>query len=140
MKSGIVTVGLASVVIVAGISYAFVSGNQNPPRAIVSASITPDSAVKVVNVDELALESGNFTGEFVLRGVVAGVRETEGLLALIDSREFEACGVLTCADNTLPVRYAGPLPTPGTMVEVTGRIVRNERGLVINATQIQVVK
>jgi hypothetical protein len=140
MKSGIVVVVLASVIVVAGITYSFIRKNDKPLDTPVPVAVTPNGSSKVVSVDELAKNPEGLRGEFVLRGVVAGVRKDQGVFAVIDSREFESCGVLTCAANTIPVKFDGVLPAPKTIVEITGRVVRGDGGLVIRAKRVEVVK
>ncbi len=140
MKSGIIVVVLAGGVVVAGITYSFVRKNDKPLDKPTPAAVTPNESSKVVHVDELAKSPEGFRGEFVLRGVVAGVRKDQGVFGVIDSREFESCGVLTCAANTIPVKFDGALPAPKTIVEITGRVVRGDRGLVIEAKRVEVVK
>ncbi|GBE35921.1 hypothetical protein BMS3Bbin07_00057 [bacterium BMS3Bbin07] len=139
MKSGIIAVILAGIVVVGGITYAFQRTEDRPVDEVVVAAKTRGSS-EVVNVDDLANKPEDFKGEFVLRGAVAGVSKTDGVFAVVDSREFESCGVLTCALNTIPVRFNGELPEPKTIVEITGRVIRGENGLIINAESVKAVK
>lgn len=138
MKSGIIAVILAGIVVVGGITYAFQRTGDRPVDGVVT--VTPGKLSEVVNVDDLANKPEDFKGEFVLRGAVAGVSKTDGVFAVVDSREFESCGVLTCALNTIPVRFNGELPEPKTIVEITGRVIRGENGLIINAESVKAVK
>jgi hypothetical protein len=139
MKSGITAVVLACIVVVAGIAYSFIH-DDNPVDKGTTVTAKPNISSRVVQVDELAKSPEDFRGEFVLRGVVAGVRKTDGVFAVIDSREFESCEVLTCAANTIPVKFNGYLPDPKTIVEITGRVIRGKKGLVIEAKRVEVVK
>lgn len=141
MKSGTIVVGLAAVITAAGIGYAFIRDRQvasaqegATPRAS-SAELASDD---IPGVDDVAATPEKFKGEILLRGVVAGVNQAEGVFGVIDVREYEACGVVTCAANTLPVRSAGKLPAVKTVVQITGRIVRAEKGLLIEATRVEV--
>ncbi len=137
MKSGVIILFIAGIILVGGITYSFINKNDNIDIAVTSKS---DDLSQVVHVDELAQSYGDIKGKFVLRGVVAGVKKDEGIMALIDSREFETCGVLSCADNSIPVKYDGELPEPKTIIDVIGRVVQNDKGLIIEAEQIEVVK
>lgn len=138
MKSGHVVLILAGVVVAGGIAYAFMRNGAGlfKQSALAESNV---SARKVVQVDELAAKPEGFEGEIVLRAAVAGVKESEGVMSVIDSREFESCGVVTCAENYLPVKVAGKLPQPKTVVEITGHVVKTERGLVFEAKRVDVV-
>jgi len=136
MKSGIIAVILAGLVLVAGITYAFIRdrgdavADETSPPAKLEASAAP------VQVDDLADNPDKFKGEIVLRAVVSAVNRSDGVFAVIDSREFESCGVLTCAKNSLPVKFNGELPDPRTVVEITGEVVKGEKGLVFDAKRV----
>lgn len=138
MKSGQVIMILAGLVVAGGMAFAFLrdrAGLSIQPAAAESDASMP----KVVHVDELAAEPNKFNGEFVLRAVVAGVKESEGVISVIDSREFESCGVLTCAENYLPVKLGGKLPQPKTIVELTGHVIKSDKGLLFEASRLDVV-
>ena len=150
MKSGIIAVVSAGVVLAGGIAYAFVNNtdrgvvvsavNAEEPAAATDAPTSPDErtqAVEVMHVDELAAAPENFPNEVTLRAVVSGVNESQGVFSVIDTREYEACGVLSCAKFYLPVRYEGELPTPKTLLQITGQVVRSEKGLVFEASQVE---
>ena len=139
MKAGGIVVILAGVVVATGIAYSFIRERDIAAEAEPCVAVEPDASSRVVNVDDLAEKPENFKGDIVLRAVVAGVNKSEGVFGAVDSREFESCGVLTCADNTLPVKFAGELPNVKTVVEITGRIVRNKKGLSIEAKRVEVV-
>ncbi len=137
MRSGIIIIFLAGIILIGGITYSFINKNDNINITVISNSY---DLSQVVHVDELAQSYGDIKGKFVLRGVVAAVKKDEGIIALIDSREFETCGVLTCSENSIPVTYNGELPELKTIVDVIGRVVQNDKGLIIEAEQIKVVK
>jgi hypothetical protein len=80
-----------------------------------------------------------FPGEIVLRGVVAGRNEAAGAFALVDLREYERCGAEACADEIVPVRYAGALPDVGRTVRVRGRVRRSDEGMVFAADEVEVI-
>ncbi|VAX34767.1 hypothetical protein MNBD_NITROSPIRAE03-646 [hydrothermal vent metagenome] len=140
MKSGIIAVVLAGIVVIGGITYAFQRTEDRPVDEVVAVATKTRGASEVVNVDDLAKKPEDFKGEFVLHGAVAGVSKTDGVFAVVDSREFESCGVLTCALNTIPVRFDGELPEAKTIVEITGRVMRGENGLIINAESVKAIK
>ena len=138
MKAGHVALTLAGLVLAGGIIYGLMRDSVG--LAVQPAAAEADAGSrKVVQVDELAAKPEEFKGEFVLRAVVAGVKESEGVISVIDSREYESCGVLTCAENYLPVKPTGKLPQPKTVVELTGRVVKSDKGLLFEASRLDVV-
>lgn len=134
MRSGTIAVILAGFVVIAGVTCAFVrdGGDADPDEA---PARSEPSAV-AVHVDDLADNPEKFRGEIVLRAVVSAVKKSDGVFAVIDSREFESCGVLTCAKNNLPVKFSGELPGPRTVVEITGEVVKGDKGLVFDAKRV----
>lgn len=138
MKGGQVALILAGIVSFGGIGYAFFRDGASSAVPQAAAESQP-SSTKVAHVDELAGKPEEFKGEIQLRAVVAAVKESEGVMSVIDSREFESCGVLTCAENYLPVKFSGKLPQPKTVVEMTGRIVKTDKGLVFEAKHVDAV-
>ena len=138
MKTGTLGVILAAIVVVAGIAYSFLGGKDEPADVRPPVSTKRDATSKIVHVDDLAKSPGDFKGQIVLRAIVMGVKESEGVFGVIDSREFESCGALTCAENILPVKFSGRLPEPKAVVEITGRLIQGKRGLVIEAGRVEV--
>ena len=139
MRTGTVILVVAGVVVVAGVLYSFIRMKDAPVGTEPALAARSGPASKFVHVDDLARSPGGFTGEIVLRAAVVGVNRSEGVFGVIDSREFESCGSLSCAENTLPVKFGGKLPPPRAVVEITGRVVRDERGLVIDARLVEAV-
>ncbi len=141
MKSGITAVVLAGVVVVAGITYSFLHASNTSINEDVSAAAKPNGASRIIHVDELAKDPEDFRDEFMLSGVVAGVNKSEKMFAVIDSREFESCGELTCAANTIPVKLnSDDMPRPKSVVIITGKLVQSDKGFVIKAKRVEVVK
>lgn len=134
MKSGTIAVTLAGLVVVAGIAYAFV--RKAGDRAIDETPVKSELYGKAVDVDDLGDNPEKFKGEIVLRAVVSAVKESEGVFGVIDSREYESCGVLTCAKHNLPVKFDGELPARRTVVEITGEVIRDDKGLVFAARRV----
>lgn len=134
MKSGTVVVTLAGLVVLAGIGYAFIRDIDD--AASVDRSARAERSAAIVHVDDLGDDPEKFKDEIVLRAVVSAVKKSEGVFAVIDSREYESCGVLTCAKHTLPVKFSGELPDPRTLVEITGEVVHSDKGLVFAAKRV----
>jgi hypothetical protein len=147
MKSGPVVLGLAVVVIVGGVGYGFVREQEPAVAEKVTTSekasiveVVESEPKNVVEVDDLAAKPEDFSGEVVLKGVVAGVNKETSVFGIIDAREFEECGVLTCPKNLVPVKFDGKIPAVKTIVNITGEILRNDKGLVFEAKAVDVIK
>ena len=138
MKTGTIAVVLAGLVAVAGIAFAFL---RDQPEGVVqesSSAVEPTLPNDVVQVDALAEHPDRFNGEIVLRAAVAGVNEAEKVFGVIDAREFESCGRVDCCDkDILPVKFAGEFPKPKTIVRITGRVSRSEKGLIFDARRVE---
>ena len=135
MRTGKVAVGVAAVVVVSGLAFAFV--RQGSAEADSRPSLATPSGAAVVEVDDLATNPAGFKGEVRLRAAVAKVNKAKGVFAAIDAREFESCGCIDCAKHYLPVHFAGDLPAVKTVVELTGEVVRTEKGLVFEAKRLE---
>ena len=138
MKTGTIVVTLAGVIVVAGITFAFL---RDQPMVVVqepSSAVQPTVANELVQVDALAENPDHFKGEIVLRAAVAGVNEAEKVFGVIDAEEFETCGRVDCCEkDILPVKFAGKFPKPKTIVRITGRVTHNEKGLIFDAKRVE---
>ena len=139
MRTGTAAVMLAGIVVITGIAYSFIREKDVPADVVPPVTAGADTSSKIVQVDDLARNPGEFKGEIVLRAVVVGVRKSKGVFGVIDSREFESCGTLSCAKSILPVKFSGRLPEPKAVVVITGQMVRGEKGLIIQAKRVEVV-
>ena len=139
MRTGTAAVMLAGIVVITGIAYSFIREKDVPADVVPPVTAGADTSSKIVQVDDLARNPGEFKGEIVLRAVVVGVRKSKGVFGVIDSREFESCGTLSCAKSILPVKFSGRLPEPKAVVVITGQMVRGEKGLIIEAKRVEVV-
>lgn len=154
MKSRHFVVALATVVVVGGVVFAFMreAPTESSPNAAATgptlASVTEaavattsdEAAPQAVHVDDLTVHPDDHTGPVLIRGIVAGVNQQENVVALIDAREFEACGTVACATNYLPVRVTGTLPEPLSLVQITGEVVKGTNGLEVRADALETVK
>ncbi len=138
MRTGTVAVVSAGVVVVAGIGFAFL---HDRGRVVIEESPSTAKLARpneVVQVDALAENPDRFKGEIVLRAAVAGVNAPEKVFGVIDAREFETCGRVDCdEEEILPVQFAGNLPKPKTIVRITGRVARNDKGLIFEARRVE---
>lgn len=160
MKSGTIAVALAGFVVVTGIAYAFAADNR-PSNAVSDAvaakepccseeggAATCEDATatcepktgEAVHVDDLAAKPEGYKGEIVLKAAVARVSKSKDVFAAIDYREFKKCHELDCAKHYLPVKFSGDIPKPETLVQMTGQVVKGEKGLVFEAKKLEVIK
>jgi hypothetical protein len=79
------------------------------------------SPKKVLGVDDFIKNVDRYRGKVTLEGVVSALTPEQQAISLIDSGEFQTCGVTTCAQLTLPVQWRGPLPAVGDQVSVEGQ-------------------
>lgn len=82
------------------------------------AAVSPP---KVLGVDDFMKNVDRYRGKVSLEGVVSTVAPEQKTVSLIDAKEFQACGVTTCAQLTLPVLWRGPVPSVGDLVRVEGQ-------------------
>ncbi len=75
MRTGTAAVMLAGLVVIIGVTYAFLRERAAPAEAEPPGAITPETSSRVVQVDEVAKNPERFRGEIVLRAVVVGVRK-----------------------------------------------------------------
>jgi hypothetical protein len=97
---------------------------------------SPPGAETVLMVDELRDGAEGASGEVEVRGVVGGTNTERQLFGLIDSREVEACGGISCPEFMLPVEWAGELPAPGETVSVRGQVKTTDQGLLLAASEV----
>lgn len=74
-----------------------------------------------------------------IEGVVSAVWPKEQRLGVIDAEEFRKCGVVTCAQMTLPVLWSGQMPPVAGTVHATGEVKKEGDGLVFVAGRMEVV-
>lgn len=139
MKSGRYIVAGAAAVTIGCVVFAFLRESSTAPLPG-TADQTDALASQSIHVDELTANPNDYTGRVLIRGIVAGINHEEGVVALIDLREFEECGTVACAKNYLPVRVDGTLPEPLSLIQVVGEITRGTNGLEVRAESVEGVK
>lgn len=140
MKSGHIAVGVAAIVLVLGISNAFMRAGEGVAVADETPPKVETKAAPPVEVDDLAESPDKYMGEISLKAAVARVSKSKGVFSVIDAREFEACGEVDCAKHYLPVKFVGVLPKPETVVLLTGQVVKTDKGLVFEAKRVEAKK
>jgi len=69
----------------------------------------------IIQVDDFAADRRAYSGDIVLKGIVASVDPLESSFVIIDTREYELCQDLTCAANYITIKtptnvFSGVLP------------------------------
>ena len=103
------------------------------------AAETAPSPQAVLGVDEFMKNVDRYRGKVSLEGVVSAVAPEQQALSLIDCGEFQACGVTTCAQLTLPVQWPGPLPKVGDRVRIDGKVQEVQGKLMFVAEKLEKV-
>jgi hypothetical protein len=97
-------------------------------------------SVPVLEVSALMREGDGHKGPVRVEGVVSRVFPKEQKLGLIDAAEFKRCGVVTCADLTLPVQWSGPMPEVKSLVRLEGEIQKSGQRLEFVAKSLEKVQ
>ena len=124
-----------------GTTYLFNNKKHIPSETKPPVASGQNPVSKIINVDDLAKNPEKFQGTILLRAVVAGINKSKGIFSIIDCREFEEEGILTCPDAViLPVKFDKAPPKPKSKVNITGRVTRNKKGLIIEAKHVEVIQ
>ncbi len=94
---------------------------------------------KVLGVDEFMKNVDRYQGKVSLEGVVSAVVAEQQAISLIDTKEFRACGVTTCAQLTLPVQWRGPMPAVSDQIRVEGQAQEVKGKLIFVADKVEKV-
>ncbi len=94
-------------------------------------------SVKAVGIDEFMINLDRYPGLVLVKGVVSAVSLEQKLLGLIDAGEYESCGVVTCAQLTLPVLWKGQMPTVEEVVLVEGQVQKQDGKLFFMAQALE---
>jgi len=107
--------------------------------AIVRASNATSSTGVILGVEELMREVDRHPGETHVEGVVRSTSAQDHLLTLIDTREFDECGVTTCTSLYLPVRWTKEMPEIGGRIRVSGHVEKEADKLIFVAQTLEKV-
>lgn len=132
-RSSVVAVALVAVLATAG----FVAKRIASRSLSADLSASAAAPTTVLGVEQFTKAADRYPGETRVEGVVSGVSPGDQLLTLIDRREFEECGVTTCAALYLPVRWAGQMPGVTELVRVEGQTNDEDGKLVFVARQVE---
>lgn len=95
-------------------------------RTVAGSSTKAETSSDVWEVEALMKRSGEAPPRLRVRGVVSRVDSEKKSFGLIDAAEFRSCASTTCTSLTLPVRWGGGSPAVEDLVEVEGRIEKDE--------------
>jgi len=93
----------------------------------------------VSGVDDFMKNVDRYRGKVSLEGVVSAVAPEQQAFSLIDTKEFQACGVTTCAQLTLPVQWRGPVPSMGDLIRIEGQAQKVKGKLMFVADKLEKV-
>jgi hypothetical protein len=110
----------------------------SPGQGLRAAEAT-SSPQTVSGVDDFMKNVDRYRGKVSLEGVVSAVAPEQQAVSLIDAKEFQACGVNTCAQLTLPVQWRGPMPAVGALVRVEGQARKIKGKLMFVANKLEKV-
>ncbi len=101
------------------------------------------SPPKVLGIDDFMKNVDRYRAKVSLEGVVSTVAPEQKAVSLIDAKEFQACGVTTCAQScaqlTLPVQWGGPVPSVGDLVRLEGQAQEIKGKLMFVADKLEKV-
>jgi hypothetical protein len=90
-----------------------------------------------IGVEKLMKNVEQHRGSIRVEGVVSATSAEHRSLTLIDLRELRECGVTTCAEFKLPVRWTGPMPAVQSIVRVEGEVQETGGKFVFVATSLE---
>ncbi len=98
--------------------------------------------VSVIDVDDFAADPSAYNGFIGIRGIVASAHQSDSSFVIIDVREYELCGVLTCATNEITIivpsnEYSGELPNAEDIVIVYGEFNSSNDYGIIDVSHIE---
>jgi hypothetical protein len=96
----------------------------------------------IVGVDDVAADPFAYVGPIAIEGVVSFVHPSNSTFVIIDVKEYELCGVVTCAINEIPITvppslYSGALPEVKDVVLTYGEIINSASGYAIEVSQVK---
>jgi hypothetical protein len=135
MKYWIILVGC-----VAAMTPLSLVSNHGIQWANVSLSTASASELKAdafLGVDQLMRDVDRYRGIILVEGIVSTVSPEAEMLALIDSKEYAKCGVVTCSTLSLPVHWKGSMPAVSKSVRIKGEVKEQEGKLVLEARELE---
>jgi len=131
VKRLLLLTGLALLVLVLAALIAE-SRTKGAPKAVHAAPAPGEP----LGVDTLMKQKAPPAGLLLVEGAVSTISPAEKTLLLIDSTELKACGVTTCAELTLPVRWEGKMPAVKEIVRLRGQVKSEGEKLIFVADEL----
>lgn len=79
--------------------------------------------------------------EVTIQGIVSQTNSDRQQFSIIGEKEFDKCGIDKCnANDQLPIRFKDNFPKVSDKVEVSGQIIKTEKGFVYEAKTIKIIK
>ena len=103
------------------------------------AGETATSGQALLGVDEFMKNVDRYRDKVSLEGIVSAIVAEQQAVSLIDTKEFQTCGVTNCAQLTLPVQWGGPPPVIGDLVRVEGQAQEVKGKLMFVADKLEKV-
>lgn len=88
-------------------------------------------------VDDLRAKADQGKDTISVLGVVGGRNAERSIFGLIDKREVEECGTVSCPEFLLPVHWSGDMPRMREIVVVSGTLAQSSTGLVLVAEKVE---
>lgn len=134
MKKWSYIIAIIGVPVVATLTWYVQSQRTGALATTKSAEAAEEGAI--VGVDELMKHTERYAGRVRVKGIVSGVVTETQMISLIDTREYEECGVTSCASLTLPIRWAGQMPKVQDAILVSGEVQESEGKLIFVAHSV----
>ena len=98
--------------------------------------------VPMIDVDDFAADPTAYHGTIGIRGIVAATNRADASFVIIDVREYELCGVLTCAANEITIsvpadKYSGELPRTEDIIIAYGEFSAGDSFGMIQVSRIE---
>ncbi len=95
-----------------------------------------------VGVDDVAADPGAYDGIIGIKGIVSFVYPSDSTFVIIDVKEYELCGVVTCAINEIaitvpPDQYSGELPNVEDEVLVYSEITSGGNVYLLEVSEVK---
>ncbi|UCG84397.1 MAG: hypothetical protein JSW38_06170 [Dehalococcoidia bacterium] len=101
-----------------------------------------DPTPVIVGVDDVAADPFAYVGPIAIEGVVSFVYPSNSTFVIIDVKEYELCGVVTCAINEIPITvppdsFTGTLPEVKDVVLTYGEIISSDNEFYVEVSQVR---
>jgi len=93
-------------------------------------------------VDDFTADPAAYDGIIGIRGIVSFVYPPDSTFVIIDMKEYELCGVVTCAINEIAIsvprdQYSGELPNVEDTVVVYSGITSGENVYLLEVSEVK---